>query len=226
MALIIGVMLALILLFKFAGDKAGSASYEQKFKRHMETKEERMAKWKAEACDPALEEDLSYFIRDPYKYKEVWGEVSDAYSHMPLHKGISSIPLNMITAEKYYGKSVPKKRREEHVEENRKEVLHIMLARRGKVMKQYTDTDLLLDGFGSGIGEHTKRDWEKKYEFWMYIYDELLRHGVHARLLFIVYDSERKTYVAYDYKDVPKYSPGHIKWFQQTTYSDDLKRKL
>jgi hypothetical protein len=187
----------------------------------METKEERMAKWKAEVCDPALEEDLSYFIRDPYKYKEIWSEVHDAYLHMPLHEGISSINLFVRP-----GKGLSKKRSEEIEEENRKEVLHIMLARRGKVMKRYTETDLLIDGFGKGVGEHTKREWEKKYEFWMYIYDELLRHGVHARLLFIVYDSERKTYVAYDYKDVPKYSPGHIKWFQQTTYSEDLKRKL
>lgn len=233
MALIIAIVLAIIILIKVGSDKVNSAEYERKRKLQQDTRASRMASWRAEAGHAALEEDLRYFILEPQNYDKVWDEVHSAYLHMPLHKGIQSIQLNSYTVEQYYGKGVPKKHREEIAAENRLLALHIMLARRGKVLLRYTETDLKVDSFAPGVGEKTKRDWDEKYEFWSYIYEELLRQGVNARLLFIRNvaaptkdNPNQRREIACEYGDTPRYEPGYIQWFQQTTFTDDLKEKL
>ena len=233
MPLIIAIVLSVIIIIKVGSDKANSAEYERERKAKQDTLASRMDSWQAEAGDAALEEDLRYFILEPQNYDKVWNEVHSAYLHMALHKDIQSIPLNSYAVEQYFGKGIPKKQREEIAAKNRADVLHIMLARRGKVMFRYTRADLKIDSFAPGVGEHTKRNWDEKYEFWSYIYEELLRHSVNARLLFIrniaapTKDNPgHMQEVACESKEAPKYEPGYIQWFQQTAFTDDLKEKI
>ena len=215
---------------KIKSDTASKKAYERKRNKVQEICDDRRMSWRAMAGHAAIEEDLKQLILDPKNYDVVWREVHSAYLHMPLHRDYREIPLNSYAVGLCSGNKYTEKERENIAKKNREIALHIMLARRGKVPVIYTTSDLVIDAFSPGMGETSKRVWDEKYEFWGYIVDELRRNGVNSRLLFLQKlqspapnDPYRIKEVACDYKNVPRYVGGYIKWWQQTAYDDNLQ---
>lgn len=123
------------------------------------------------------------------------------------------------------GANIPKKDRESIAAARREDALDIMLARRGKVRNCNTlgGTITLLD---RGEGQHTKARWDETFEFWVYIRDELRRHGVDARLVSITgLFGDARYAAAYDVDNVKefRYLAGRLAWLPQTEYDNDLK---
>lgn len=184
---------------RISADKAIAKRSQQSFEARWAYHENRRALWEAEVYDPALEEDLSYFIADRQNREEVWKEVCEAYLHMPLH-GRDMIWCGSDAA------------------------LDIMLAKRGKVCKQGAIFENnVLCSLPRGEGQCSKEEWDRNFEFWLYIRDELRRNSVNARLIFKpgLFGEDN---IAYDADNVKifHYLAGRLTWLPLTCYNDNL----
>lgn len=101
-----------------------------------------------------------------------------------------------------------------------------MLAKRGKVRGGTAYSDCCLTGLGSGKGKYTKSEWDKEFDFWVYIQDELRRQSAEARLIFRTgYTGTSDPRVAYDVDDVDifRYQYGYLTWLPLTYFDDNLQ---
>lgn len=149
-------------------------------------------------CFRALQEDLSYFIRS--HGSEVLREVQEAYSQMPSRQ------MDDVTYFDY------------------NEALDILLARRGKVRDFNTWGNCDIVCLSPGEGQHTRNAWDRTFDFWIYIRDELRRHGVDARLIFTIGMEPNR--IAYDADDIEQfhYKHGCLTWLPLTYFDENLKR--
>lgn len=208
------------LISENASEKRYFKSQEEKFA----FKTEREDRWRAIASDRALEEDLSHFIITPENYDKVWGEVRKAYQQMPVWKHRTGIPLFQASVPNYYGTGHSRKQREQIAMKERDQALDIMLARRGKVRYCYTGGDYPMAYLQPCAGEHSKREWEKRFEFWSYINDELHRHGIPSRLIFAENRISDRVKTAYDVDnpDLFRYKQGYLQWLHTSWFDDNL----
>lgn len=179
--------------------KRTEQSYEARWARH----QNRLVSWSLNVAAPSLEEDLSHFIADPRNYEKVWDEVREAYLQMPIHKSYTMILLHESMILQYYGKGTyTKKQRENIVGNERIRALNIMMAKRGKVCKNGVLDRSILDLLHRGDGQHSKKEWDRTFEFWVYIRDELRRNNINAQLIFKTgLVGEEHNQIAYDVDD-------------------------
>lgn len=194
--------------------------YNRDYKKRSDWHSERIEKWRELVEDKAMERELIYFISDPANYGKVWEEVHDAYLQMPSHKLLSMIPIHHTMVKE----TRSKKKIENIVTYCRKEALDIMLARRGKVRSVNTLPEWQIEYFEPALEKDSRQVWDMRLDIWVYIKDELQRHGVPARLIFknpFIQDFEQ---TPYDVNDVEKfhYNGGELVWLHTTYYDDNL----
>ncbi len=225
--LLIALFGGMYLCARIASDKSTSKAFDRSMEKRNAWYTERQEQWREQVTDRALEEDLSYFISDPANYDKVWEEVHAAYQQMPSCKDFTQILLYEYMVAAQYGKSqYTKKQRENIAASNRRNALYIMLARRGKVRDGDTWGSSPVTYLHRGEGEHTRRAWDEEFDFWVYIRDELRRHEVNARLIFVEdWDVTEWRHQAYDVDDVEKfrYKSGAITWLPLTYFDDNLE---
>lgn len=211
---------------KIASDKAALKAHNMGIDAVIAWRKDRVEKWAAQVADHALQEDLAYFIADPQNYDEVWKEVHDAYQQMPSHRGSTQILLYESMVSTLYGKDrFTKKQRENIAAAFRDDALDIMLARRGKV--RYINTTIygLEKTISPGYGEHSRAEWDRTFDMWLYLRDELRRHGVNARAIFKTGGSTENRQTAFDLEDVEKfrYEWGIFTWLPLTCFDENLR---
>lgn len=201
-------------------DAVVSANIENRMARHSA----REQKWCNTVSDRALENDLISFIADEKNYDAVWSEVKAAYQQMPSHQSYNVILLHDQMVKGYGKNSYTKSQRDNIVNNSRDSALNIMLARRGKVRCRHASGPCDVDYLKPGQGEDAKKIWDEKFEFWVYIRDELRAHGVDARLIFKTAALAEHQSKAYDADDVDKfrYRAGSLTWLPLTHFDDNL----
>ncbi len=196
---LLGILIALWLVgYKLVefGDKTGHKMAEKFF-------EERKAQWVNDVIDEEMEEDLKCFIRDPKNHDQVWREVREAYEQMPMH-------------------------RSRRTWKNEEEALTIMMARRGKLPFRHSRhyENLAELPWREKEFHYLKSYWDEDVEFWEYIEDELLGHGVeNAKLFFVGSPNSIGSNVRclLSRLDKTKYIPGWLTWISLVRYRDDGK---
>lgn len=226
---------------KIASDKAALKANNRASETRLEWHENRVCNWEKQVVDRVFEEDLRNLILSSLssdeKHKEVWEAVRAAYMQMPSRQdeiyasssdmmNISNFHIFGYTGPITYSQLPPQKRKAT-ISNWINETLDIMLAQRGKIRSElishYIESGL--PGFTPGRGEYTKEEWDKKFDFWMYIRDELRRHDREARLIFHTgYAGTGGPGVAYDADDVDKfrYQYGELMWLPLTYFDDNL----
>lgn len=226
MELILFIILGMVLFARIGIDKSESKSATRLSGRRIEWHKARIDEWRKLASDKALEEDLTYFIGDPKNYDKVWSEVCNAYLQMPSCKTFTRILLHLSMVEQCYGKgNCSKKQCENIAASNRMDALDIMMARRGKVRYINTCDGWQVKDLAPGDGAHSKQVWDEAFDLWVYIRDELRRHGVPARLIFKTGGFQEHQQMAYETDDVNefRYQHGTLIWLPLTYFDDDLK---
>lgn len=221
---------------KFFGEKATSDMYERNRKAIRDYYLKRLFHWIEQVCDRALEEELARSIAEAQNNnwsgelgEEIWAEIRDAYLHMPTRKEFAERTphLSAINSTIFLPKT--KKQWDAHIKANAVECeryLNILLARRGKVRNASLDSKYILDTLCCGNDQFSKNTWNKIFEYWVYIRDELRRNGVNARLIFKMgMVGEEHTQIAYDVDDVEKfrYHAGQLTWLPLTYYDENLQ---
>jgi hypothetical protein len=91
--------------------------------------------WINKVTDRKLEEEIELLIYSPENYDKIRAEVIESYKDMPWKKDkmfLCLTPEDVIT---YYGKGAYTKKEREIIAENeRKEILRILMANRGKLL--------------------------------------------------------------------------------------------
>lgn len=226
MDLILFIILGAVLFARIGMDKSASKSASRLSSHRIEWHKERIEDWRKLVSDRALEEDLANFIRDPQNYDEVWNEVYGAYLQMPSYKSLAGILLYPSAVEQYCGKGkYTKKQCESIAAANCQNALDIMLAKRGKVRYVNTCDGWHVKDLVSGEGVRSRRVWDEAFEFWVYIRDELRKHGVPARLIFKTGGFQEHQQMAYDADDINEfhYQNGMLTWIQLTYFDEGLK---
>lgn len=201
-------------------DTVVSANIENRIAVHNARKQE----WHNAVSDIALQNDLIRFIAKEKNYDAVWSEVKEAYQQMPSHQTYNVILLHERMVKGYQNNSYTKSQRDNIVNSSRNSALNIMLARRGKVQCCYASGPCDVDNLKAGYGEDAKKLWDEKFEFWLYIRNELRKHGVDARLIFKTAALAEHQSTAYDADDVNKfrYRAGSLTWLPLTYFDDNL----
>lgn len=233
MALVIVIVVGLIWLFiRMAGQGAQNAVIRSG-KTRGEIWRTRLDAWREQVVDKALEEDMTYYVCDFKNNEAVWGVVQGAYRQMPPHKQYESYfdwSTDGVLDKSKAGRAAYTKR-------VCLDSLDIILAQHGKL--RYAVADGTIAALNSGEGQRTRLEWDRTLEFWIYIRDELRRHGVNARLLFTYtghYDirvtsgvnrgqtiqGSRDEYCDVDDVDKFRYRRGSLVWLPQTWVDDDL----
>lgn len=224
MALILFLVLGSILFVRVGVDKGETKKANQESARRIGWHEERLMRWRELVSDIALEEDLSDFIRNPANYEKVWEEVHDAYQQMPSCRLFTRILLHPTMVKAVYGTHYTKKQQESMADSNRQEALDILLARRGKVRFVGTMPDWHIKHLMPGHGETSRREWDEAFDLYVYIRDELRRHGVPARLVFQTPETQEFMRTTYDADDVGRfrYQAGTLTWLPLTYFDENL----
>ena len=81
--LLLGLFGSLYYGTKISSEKAALKAYDKSSKARLVWHDERLATWKNQVIDKALQEDLTDFIADPRKYDKVWEEVQSVYQQLP-----------------------------------------------------------------------------------------------------------------------------------------------
>lgn len=201
-------------------DAVATANIENRIARH----NAREQKWRTAVSDRALENDLISFIANEKNYNAVWAEVKAAYLQMPSYQSHNVILLHESMFNRYGISSYTKAQRDNIIKNFRERALNIMLARRGKVRCHHASGPCDVDFLKPGYGEEAKKTWDKKYEFWLYVRNELRAHGVDARLIFKTAALAEHQSIAYDADDVDKfqYRAGSLTWLPLTYFDDNL----
>ncbi len=237
--LLIALFGGMYLCARFASDKSASKAFDRSVEKRDAWHTERQKQWESQVYDRALEEDLRNFIVEALSSKEirekVWEEVNEAYMQMPSRRDeiyASSPDMMNLSNFHIFGYTGPiayedlsKKRRQEAVSDWIDETLDIMLARRGRIRSHPGKYCYCLTSLGPGEGKYSKSEWDKKFDFCVYIRDELRRHGVAARPVFNTgYAGSDDHGIAYDIDDVDKfrYKYGTIQWLPLTYFDDNL----
>lgn len=227
---------------KIVSDKTGAKAYDRAARARSAWHEDRLCCWEAQVVDSTLEEDLRNTIllslSSDEQRKKVWDEVHSAYMQMPSRReeiyalspdlmNISNFHIFGYSGPISYGQLSTKQKQE--AESNwLNETLDIMLAKRGKIRGSHISHYIssVVVGFGPGKGEYSKGEWDKKYDFWLYIQGELKRHGTDSRLIFRTgYAGTNNPGIAYDIEDVDmfRYQYGELAWLPLTFFDDNLK---
>lgn len=224
-------------LNKFLGDKAKSDRYKRNREAVRNYHLKRLFCWIDQVCDRSLEEELMRSIEEAQDHhwakgvgEEIWTEVRDAYLHMPTRKEFAEKTLHLSAINSTFFIPKTKKQWEDRIKAQKAErerYLNILLARRGKVRSVSLHSGDILDTLYPGSDKYLKGAWDKTFEYWVYIRDELLRNGIGARLIFIpVQTADVGRYpMAYDVDDVDKfhYHWGKLTWLPLTNYDDNLQ---
>lgn len=206
-------------LLIYLSDKGAINESKRSIQRRLSWQEERRKAWQELVQDRALEEDLAYY---PGTYDEILEEVRSALMQMPSFCECKKIELYEPARDRY----IPEQR-EDVANISRDMIADIRMAQRGKVCHWNTwgsgDIAVLI----SGQGRHTRMMWDRTFDFCVYIRDELRRHGVDARLIFLEGWESNYKRTAYDVDDVDKfhYKCGTLAWIQLTNFDENLKYK-
>lgn len=206
MAFIIAVIGGVILLFKYMSDSAANTTYRTNFNRSMSMTKTRFQEWKDQVEDRALEEDLHDYIFSPEHREEVSNTIKEAYQNIPSLKDFEFNDCFLAPG-------------------LREQCLDIMLAKNGKVRSSFIWMDSIVCSLAPGYGKRTRKEWDEKFEFWVYIMNELKKSVTDARLLFITFDENKSTHIAYDVCDVDefRYRSGTLSWIHSSYYNDNLE---
>lgn len=227
---------------KMKSDKASAKAYDKASKERSDGHEARLCDWESKVVDRSLEDALRNFIllsvSSDEQRKTVWEAVHSAYMQMPSRKNeayISSPEMMKVSNFHIFGFSGPitfeqlsKKQQQTATSNWLNETLDIMLAQNGKVRYEVISHHInsFLVGLGPGQDDYSKEEWNKKFDFWVYIQEELRRHGVNTRLIFRTgYAGTNGPGIAYDVSDVEafRYQYGQLTWLPLTYFDDDLQ---
>lgn len=125
MELILAIVLLAIILIKVLGDRARKKEYEKSVAQIKSSYSE----WESKHVDGGLESELMRRIENPSECEEIWREVSSALQEMEHWKYVQ-LCLTESQMDKLKGSL---KARFEQLQSDRKIVLNILLAKRGKV---------------------------------------------------------------------------------------------
>lgn len=225
MELILFLLFGGVLFARIGSNKNDTKKANRASEHSLEWHKERLEKWREAVTDRALEENLADFIGNPENYAEVWAEVQAAYQEMPSRKSFTRVSLYSYMVKQPAGTTYTKKQRENIAASNRQDVLDIMLARRGRVRYINTCDGWHVKDLAPGYGDSSKRSWDEAFDMWVYIRDELRRHGVSAQLVFLTGETQEFKRTAYDADDVDqfRYKNGTLFWLPLTHFDDNLK---
>ena len=99
------------------------------------------------------------------------------------------------------------------------------IAKLGKVRSDARFPESIIEGIAPGLTEQSKAHWDETVHFWIGIRNELVSHGVQARLIFVTTAENDREATAYDVDDIEqfRYKHGTLRWLPNTYFGDDLK---
>lgn len=153
----------------------------------------RLKVWQDNVIDKDLQSELyDYVINDR---KAAWHAVQEACKKMHFQKSYETMSewlYEGVLDETKAGKEL-------YCQHRYIEPLSIMLAKRGKLHSEISDSDF--KHLDQGVDDTTKLEWDRTVEFWTYIRDELRKQGVDARLLFKYKHNPSYLQYLYPYQD-------------------------
>lgn len=174
---------------------------------------QRLRSWEAQVTDSALQEDLWNYVS---KHRDsAWREVQDAFGSMHFQKNYSSAiawAYEGAVNRTKTGKKLYRKHRFERPTD-------IMLAKHGKLRRETATSPIAY--LERGDGQASRQRWDSEVEFWLYIRDELRRHGVDAMLLFECKNPSKQCFDA-ENTDKFRYQTGKLVWLPCTWLNADL----
>ena len=206
---------------KIAGDKAGLKAADRRYANTKLWYESRRDAW----LSKVYRYDDFAGVRE-FVYDHTLGQVAEmlreVYSQLPSYKDIfdGNPWLN------YFGARMGKNA--QHISYQDKEperCIDWLLAKKGRIRQHiYTDDGV---SFPYGGTARQKLAWDRQYEFWMRILQEIRKVAPESRLIYTQdLEGPRFDKVAYDAeKDLDKFrhKAGRICWLYLTHYDDNLQ---
>lgn len=168
----------------------------------LQWQKDREKRWLETVLDNEQDESITLYVADSKNKDEIDKIVFRAFAEMPSRRAQTQYTAN--------------------------EAIHILMAKKGKLRepRRYilgTQPIHLL----SASHEQSKLEWDSMVEFWVYIQNELQRHGVSARLIFSTHTHDKNGMllpIAYGMEDLPKfhYSSGELVWLPLTFFDNNL----
>jgi hypothetical protein len=138
--LFIALFGGLFLGSKLINDKIETKNARTMYEQNAKTDAQRKQIWLNKVTDKKLEEEIELLVYYPENHDKIRTEVLETYKEMPWKKDKTFICLTPEDVITYYGKGVyTKKEREIIAEHERKEILRILMANRGKLL--YLDAE-------------------------------------------------------------------------------------
>lgn len=217
-------LLGLIFYFcAISGDKAKSRSFDRNFAANKTWFEARRDAFLGKVYRYEDFAEAKEFLFDHTK-GQVAEVLEEAYAQLPSYKDIfDGDPFTNYFLGRM--KTSGKKYRTRNDETER--CVDWLLAKRGRIRQiLYRDDGV---GFPLGATERMKLEWDREYEFWMLILQEIREVAPEARMIFTLHGDSCHNDGVYDAeKDLAtfRYQAGSLCWLQLTGYDDGLNHRF